>query len=64
LNGASDFALISDRTFKAKTKQFIFESQILFLQGFSSSLFAYYRDKNGDPMSPRMPVSGQPYISK
>lgn len=37
--------------------------EILHALGFSISLFAFYRDKNGDPLTPRNPDTGKPILN-
>lgn len=37
--------------------------EILHALGFSISLYAFYRDKNGEPLTPRSPDTGKPFLN-
>jgi leishmanolysin-like peptidase len=38
--------------------------EILHALGFSVSLYAFFRDENGEPRSPRKPDTGKPYLNE
>ncbi|ESN92826.1 hypothetical protein HELRODRAFT_69677, partial [Helobdella robusta] len=55
---------ISLKMFDLHQMHFTIKHEILHALGFSSGLFAFYRDKNGQPLTPRNPATNKPPYNK